>query len=196
MLSPRQPPPAAAARVARPGPGRPQPWPGWPTTSSWWAMTTRRQVGVAAAGPLRRPGLFPPPLVLPGPGPGPRPPPAGPREEETGGERGARGRRRRPQPQPPPAGGTAGPATASAHLDGPGPGDPPRSRRPPPRGQRERPRPEGPPQGAAVPAAGPLRPVGRGRGALGGRQPLQERLFSLYFVCSEGKRCCLLTFCG
>lgn len=71
---------AAAAGVVRPEAGSSQPWPGWPTISSWWAMTTRRQVGVAArrAAP---PCLASSPLPSFLPGPGPLPPPVGPQEE-------------------------------------------------------------------------------------------------------------------
>lgn len=86
---------AAAAGVVRPEARPSQPWPGWPTTSSWWAMTTRRQVGVAARGAApRRLASSPLPSLLPGPGP--LPPPVGPREEET--PRSPRRRRGRPRP--------------------------------------------------------------------------------------------------
>lgn len=73
---------AAATGVVRPEACPSQPWPGWPTTSSWWAMTTRRQVGVAARRAPRCLASSPLPSLLPGPGP---PPASGrePREEET-----------------------------------------------------------------------------------------------------------------
>jgi len=73
---------AVAARVARPEAGFPQPWPGWQTISLWWAMTTRRQVGVAARRAAPR-CLASSPLPSFLPGPGPLPPPVGPQEEET-----------------------------------------------------------------------------------------------------------------
>lgn len=73
---------AAAAGVVRPEAGFSQPWPGWPTISSWWAMTTRRQVGVAARRAAPR-CLASSPLPSFLSGPGPLPPPVGPQEEET-----------------------------------------------------------------------------------------------------------------
>lgn len=64
---------AAVAGVVRPEAGSFQPWLGWPTISSWWAMTTRRQVGVAARRAAPRCLASSPQPIVPA---RPRPPPA------------------------------------------------------------------------------------------------------------------------
>lgn len=187
----------AAAGVVRPEAGCSQPWPGWPTISSWWAMTTRRQVGVAARRAAPR-CLASSPLPSFLPGPGPLPPPVGPQEEETAartgrvsgrgeeggcGQRGGltptkglSGRRGEGRVNPPfmrrsgPAGKRRG--SSAARLPGPGtPGGGAAS--PPPRGLGPPRSPAGPGHGMEPARAGGSWP-GRTRGLGLGSGPFEK----------------------